>query len=174
MSQIRRALGAVRYAPYANLDQVTISRIEEAPLIVGALALCSDRRTKGVQVKVFASFLTGFLVTSTASAQPYVCTLLTNVNGQRVDLLASKVDVVEGMPSHNIGENSVYAEAAVKLSAGVLTLEIHEDITKSPLTAVVVEASPGGPISYFRTNSQGTTVKATCNPLESAPQDTKL
>lgn len=110
-------------------------------------------------------FLTGLLVHSVSFAQPYVCSVLTKVNGERVDAMAEKVDVQDGMLTKSIGKNPVYASAGIKLEGEFLMLEIHEDISTSPLKVVVVEAAAGGRISYFKSNSSGTTVKVTCEPL---------
>ncbi len=117
-------------------------------------------------MKTFVTIIFGFFASSVSFAQPYICSMLTKVDGERADAVAAKIDVQDGMLATSIGKNNVYANAAIKLSGEFLMLEIHEDISSKPMKVVVVEAAAGGRIAYFKTNSQGTTVKVTCEPIE--------
>lgn len=106
------------------------------------------------------------MMTTSAYADEFVCTLITRVGGKMIDSVSSKNSLFDGMPAMSeIGKDTTYASAAIKQVANRLLLEIHEDIHNRPLKVTIVEGSIQDGISYFRSESNGTSVRVECNKL---------
>jgi len=106
------------------------------------------------------------LLATTAYADDFSCSLISRVGGKTVDFASTRLNLFDGMQNMvEIVSHPVYASAAVKQIGARIMLEVHEDIQQKPLKIVVVEGSVIDDISYFRSNSNGTSLTVRCSKI---------